>query len=55
MQAYNIILKKCRFYITEVTYLGLIISYNRIKIDPKKVAAIINEKVLLIYKIFKDS
>jgi hypothetical protein len=37
---YNI--KKCKFYITKVTYLGLIISYNKIKMDPKKVAAIIN-------------
>ena len=37
---YNI--KKYTFYITEVMYLGLIISHNRIKIDPKKVAVIIN-------------
>ena len=37
---YNI--KKYKFYIIEVIYLGLIISYNRIKIDPKKVAVIIN-------------
>ena len=37
---YNI--KKCKFYITEVMYLNLIISYNKIKINPKKVAAIIN-------------
>ena len=37
---YNI--KKCIFYITEVMYLGLIISYNKIKIDPKKVTIIIN-------------
>ena len=37
---YNI--KKYKFYATEVMYLGLIISYNRIKIDPKKVAVIIN-------------
>ena len=37
---YNI--KKYKFYIAEVIYLGLIISYNRIKINPKKVAAIIN-------------
>ena len=37
---YNI--KKYKFYITEVTYLGLIISHNRIKIDPKKVTIIIN-------------
>jgi hypothetical protein len=42
MWAYNIILKKYKFYMTEVMYLGLIISYNRIKIDPEKVAAIIN-------------
>ena len=37
---YNI--KKYKFYISEVIYLGLIISYNRIKMDPKKVATIIN-------------
>jgi hypothetical protein len=37
---YNI--KKYKFYTTEVTYLGLIISRNGIKMDPKKVAAIIN-------------
>jgi hypothetical protein len=37
---YNI--KKCKFYATKVIYLGLIISYNKIKIDPKKVAMIIN-------------
>ena len=37
---YNI--KKYKFYITKVIYLSLIISYNRIKIDPKKVAVIIN-------------
>ena len=35
-------IKKCKFYITEVTYLGLIISRNRIKIDPKKVTIIVN-------------
>ena len=27
---------------TKVIYLGLIISYNRIKMDPKKVTVIIN-------------
>ena len=37
---YNI--KKYKFYITKVMYLGLIISYNGIKIDFKKVTAIIN-------------
>ena len=37
---YNI--KKYKFYITKVIYLGLIISCNRIKMDPKKVAIIIN-------------
>jgi hypothetical protein len=37
---YNI--KKCKFYATEVMYLGLIISHNRIKMDPEKIAAIIN-------------
>jgi len=35
-------IKKCKFYISEVTYLGLIISRDGIKIDPKKVAVIIN-------------
>ena len=42
---YNI--KKYKFYITEVIYLGLIISRNRIKMDPKKVAAIINQESLI--------
>ena len=37
---YNI--KKCKFHVTKVTYLGLIISRNRIKMDSKKVTAIIN-------------
>ena len=37
---YNI--KKYKFHITEVTYLGLIISRNGIKMDPKKVTIIIN-------------
>ena len=37
---YNI--KKQKIYITEVMYLSLIISYNRIKMDPKKVTIIIN-------------
>ena len=37
---YNI--KKYKFYITKVIYLGLIISCNRIKMDFKKVAVIIN-------------
>jgi len=37
---YNI--KKCKFYTSEVIYLGLIISRNGIKMDPKKVATIIN-------------
>ena len=35
-------IKKYKFYITKVMYLGLIISYNRIKMDFKKVAIIIN-------------
>ena len=39
---YNI--KKYKFYITEVMYLGLIISYNKIKMDSKKVTVIINQK-----------
>ena len=37
---YNI--KKCKFYTTEVMYLSLIISRNGIKMDPKKVAVIVN-------------
>jgi hypothetical protein len=37
---YNI--KKYKFYTTEVMYLGLIISYNGIKMDSEKVAVIIN-------------
>ena len=37
---YNI--KKYKFYITKVMYLSLIISYNKIKMDFKKVATIIN-------------
>ena len=37
---YNI--KKYKFHITKVIYLSLIISYNKIKMDPKKIAAIIN-------------
>jgi hypothetical protein len=35
-------IKKCKFYTSEVIYLGLIISRDGIKMDPKKVAAIIN-------------
>ena len=35
-------IKKCKFYTTKITYLGLIISRNGIKMDPKKVTAIIN-------------
>jgi len=35
-------IKKCKFHASEVTYLGLIIFHNGIKIDPKKVAVIIN-------------
>ena len=42
MRAYNIILKKYKFYIIKVIYLGLIISRNKIKIKFKKVATIIN-------------
>ena len=37
---YNI--KKYKFYITKVMYLSLIISHNKIKMDFKKVAIIIN-------------
>jgi len=35
-------IKKCKFHASKVIYLGLIISRNRIKIDPKKVAVIVN-------------
>ena len=31
---------KCKFYVTETKYLGLIISTNGIKMDPAKVKAI---------------
>ena len=31
---------KCKFYVTETKYLGLIISTERIKIDPVKIEAI---------------
>ena len=37
---YNI--KKYKFYVTKVMYLDLIISHNKIKMDFKKVAVIIN-------------
>src|SRR5437762_10064997 len=33
-------IKKCKFYATEVTYLGLIISRDGIKMNPAKVEAI---------------
>ena len=39
---YNI--KKYKFHITKVMYLNLIISYNKIKMDPEKVTVIINWK-----------
>ena len=47
MRAYNAILKKCKFYATKIIYLGLIISRNKIKMDPKKVTAIINWESLI--------
>ena len=40
-------IKKCKFYVTKVIYLGLIISRNRIKMDPKKVAVIVNWESLI--------
>ena len=40
-------IKKCKFHATEVTYLGLIISRNKIKMDSKKVAVIINWESLI--------
>ena len=33
---------KCEFYKQEVKYLGVIISVNRLKIDPAKVKTVIN-------------
>ena len=33
---------KCEFHTTEVLYLGLIITMNGIRIDPKKIEAIID-------------
>src|SRR5438045_8302284 len=33
-------IKKCKFYVTEVTYLDLIISHDDIKINPVKMEAI---------------
>jgi len=35
-------IKKCKFYTSKVTYLGLIISRDGIKMDPKKVAVVVN-------------
>jgi len=35
-------IKKYKFHAFKVTYLSLIISRNGIKMDPKKVAAIVN-------------
>ena len=35
-------IKKYKFHVTEVIYLSLIISRNRIKMDSKKIAVIIN-------------
>ena len=40
-------IKKYKFHATKVIYLGLIISRNRIKIDPKKVTVIINWESLI--------
>ena len=31
---------KCEFHVTEVNYLGLVITSNRIRIDPHKVSAV---------------
>ena len=42
---YNI--KKYKFYMTKVIYLSLIIFCDRIKMDPKKVAIIINWESLI--------
>ena len=42
IRAYNANIKKYKFYIIKVMYLGLIIFRDGIKMDPKKVAAIIN-------------
>ena len=37
-------IKKYKFYAIKVMYLGLIIFYNGIKMDPKKVTIIINQE-----------
>lgn len=37
-------IEKCEFHVTEVKYLGLIVTQNGIKMDPSKVSAIINWK-----------
>ena len=34
-------INKCEFYVSEVIYLGLIISDKNIRIDPKKIRVII--------------
>ena len=40
-------IKKCKFHATEVIYLGLIISRDRIKMDFEKVTTIINWESLI--------
>ena len=37
-------LKKCKFYVTRTKYLGFIISIDRIKVNPKKVSIVKNQK-----------
>lgn len=37
---------KCEFYVTEVSYLGLIVTTDGIKMDPKKVDTIVNWPVI---------
>lgn len=41
---------KCKFYVIEIKYLGLIISMNKIKIDSAKVKAIWNWNISIYVK-----
>jgi hypothetical protein len=35
-------IKKCEFEVIEITYLGIIVSTNNMRIDPAKIKAITN-------------
>ena len=37
-----IVIKKCKFHIKKINFIGFIIELGQIKIDPKKVKYIIN-------------